>query len=176
MATLTNENEVVGATVALCLAEVEDDTWQYTVLSTVTDLDFNLDEGDDDWEPAHRRRTKRYRLNNTADLDVDGVVDDELEMLSEVGYLDENGAMQFGRDERRHEGDDGEYLTLHYFDHEPDFESVNMIDDAELVNLFGDVEATGLDIDPMATPPETNITFWIEEEVILNWDGTDPAE
>jgi hypothetical protein len=134
-------------------------------LATKDDISLSIDEDNEDFNPAAERRTRRYRTNGTAELEVASAIDIDMEAMELVGLVDSNGDITFDTFDRRLEAPD-EYIELAYFtDEGQDYTN------AELIHRFHDVEATSPEVDPSATPPLLSWTWWVESTIEFNADA-----
>ncbi|MDJ1434773.1 hypothetical protein [Halostagnicola sp. A-GB9-2] len=169
--TETNDNEVEGSCVAVMHVDDSGTDPERTVLALATkdDLSVPIDEDNEDYNPGSQRRTRRYRTNNTVDLEVQTAIAPELEALELVGIADEEGKVTFAKSDREILEEDDEYVELAYFDHQPDFESVDVVEDSELLSRFADLELTSPEFDPSETPVQVSWTWWVEGGYWINW-------
>lgn len=165
----TADNEVEGSIVHVI--HVDESTTEPTrtvlALATKDDLSLSIDESNESFDPAAQRRTRRYRTNNTADLEVASAIDVDMEAMELVGLVDSNGTITFDSGARRISSDDDEYVEIAYFS----AENSNYAD-AELVHRLEDVEATSPEVDPSATPPLLSWTWWIEGTIHFAYDDS----
>ena len=160
----TTDQEVEGSIVHVIHIDNSGTDPVRTVLALATkdDLSVSVDEDNEDFNPAAERRTRRYRTNGTADLEVASVIDVDMEALELIGLVDSNGNVTFDTTDRRIESPD-EYIELAYFtDEGQDYAN------AELIHRFEDLELTSPEIDPSSTPPVTSWTWWIEGAIKFN--------
>lgn len=161
----TTDTEVEGSIVHVIHVDDTDTEPVRTVLALATkdDLDISIDEDDEDFDLASERRTRRYRTNNTVDLEVTSVIDVDMEAAELVGIVDAEGKLDFSKEARKIDGD--EYVEIAYFDSE----NADYID-AELVHRFEDLELTGPEVNPSETPPLLSWTWMVEGDVHLAYD------
>ncbi|KDE60616.1 hypothetical protein EL22_00035 [Halostagnicola sp. A56] len=169
MADITNSLEVEGSIVSVIHVDESGAEPVRTVLGLCTkdDLSVTVDESNEDFNPGSQRRTKRFRTNNTIDVEVASAVAPDLEALELIGVADSDGKITFDSSDRQ-TGDD-EYLEIAYFADEPDFGSVDIPADSELLHRFADCEVTSPEIDPSATPPTASWTFWVEGDAWISY-------
>jgi hypothetical protein len=162
--TSTTDAEVEGSIVHVIHIDNTGTDPVRTVLALATkdDLSISVDEDSEDFNPAAERRTRRYRTNGTADLEVTSVIDVDMEALELIGLTDSNGDVTFDTADRRIESPDY-YIELAYFTDEGQGYS-----NAELIHRFEDLELTSPEIDPSETPPVTSWTWWIEGAIEFN--------
>ena len=154
----TNDVEVEGSLAHLIHVDDsgEDPVRTLLALTAREELNLTTDENDESFEPAHERRTRRYRLHNTADLEVGSAIDADLEAFELVGLVDSDGAMTFDTESRRLRPEDDEYIELAYGTAEG-----FAFGDAELVHRFEDVELVNPEVDMGSVPPLVSWTWWI---------------
>lgn len=135
-------------------------------LATKDDISFTVDEDDEQFDLASERRSRRYRTNNTADLEVSSVIDVDMEAAALIGIVDgTTGALTFDEADRELLAANDEYIELAYGNDEP----LAAIADAELIHRFEDLELTSPEIDPSSTPPLMSWTWWVEGAVQLDY-------
>ncbi|WP_323192418.1 hypothetical protein [Halostella sp. PRR32] len=163
----SQENEVEGSIVHVIHVDDSGTDPVRTVLALATkdDISVTIDEDNEDFNAAAERRTRRYRTNGTADLEVASAIDVDMEAMKLAGLVDSNGDVTFDTTDRRIEAPD-EYVEIAYFrDEAQDYAN------AELVHRFHDVEATSPEVDPSATPPLLSWTWWVESTIEFNADA-----
>lgn len=164
MADLTNEVEVEGSVLAFVHVDDSGTDPVRTICALVSkeDITVTVDEDNEDFNPAVQRRTRRIRTNNTVDIELSSAVAPDLEALSLLGLVDSDGAMTFDATDRKILASDDEYIEIGYFNDEPDFSTVDMVADSELLNRFEDVEFASPELDASASPPMVSMTGWVE--------------
>ena len=164
----TQATEVEGSVVYVIHVDESETEPVRTAISLLTkdDLDFSVDEDEEDLELAAERRTRRYRTNNTVDLEVGSPIDIDMEAAELVGIADadDDGRLTFGTEQRRLRPEDDEYIEIAYFNEEGlDYS------DAELVHRFEDVEAINPEIDMSETPPVLGWTWIVHGDIWLDY-------
>lgn len=169
MADITNELEVEGSITAVihCDESGADPVRTVLGLCTKDDLSVSVDESDDDFNPGSQRRTKRFRTNNTVDVEITSAIAPGLEALEMIGVADSDGKLTFDSSDRKVNGD--EYLEIAYFADKPDYSAVDVPTDSELLHRFADCEVTSPEVDPSATPPTVSFTAWVEGDFWINY-------
>lgn len=169
MADITNELEVEGSIVAVIHTDESGTEPVRTVLGLATkdDLSVEVDEDSEDFNPATRRRTSRIRTNNTIDIEVSSAIAPDLEALELIGLSDADGKVTFDSSARKTNGD--ELIEIAYFDSEPDFETVDVVADSELLHRAEDCELTSPEIAPSETPPTASWTWWVEGDFWVDY-------
>lgn len=165
--TLTNETEVEGTIIHVIHVDDSDTEPERTVLALVDrdGMSMSIDEEEGEFNPAVKRRTQRYRTNNTADLEVSSVMAVDLESMELIGLVDTDGRLTFDTDSRRLRPSDDEYIEIAYGNAEGfDFA------DAELVHRFEDIEATSPEVNMGDVPPLVSWTFMIHGEIWWNYE------
>ena len=169
MATTTNDNEVEGSIVHVIHAEWDDTNAVYdrTVLALTTkdDLSVSIDESDESFDLASERRTRRYRTNNTIDLEVSSAIDVDMAAAERIGIVNADGELTFDSAARKIGYDTDEHIEIAYYN----AESTDILD-AELVHRFSDCELTNPEIDPSSTPPLLSWTWMVDGTAHLNYD------
>ena len=160
----TSSTEVQGSLVSVIHVDESGEEPERTVLALADkdNLSLSVDEDDEDFNPGSERRTRRYRTNNTIDIEVQSAVSPSLETLELVGIVDEEGKATFSTSDRQILEEDDEYIEIAYWDHEPDFETVDVVEDSELLQRFADLELTSPEFDPSETPLQVSWTWWVE--------------
>lgn len=166
---VTETQEVIGSVAYLIHVDDsgEDPVRTAVSLSTKDDLDFSMEEDEETLDLSAERRTRRYRTNNTADLEVGQPYDVNLEAAALFGVVDveDNGRITSGTGARRLRPEDDEYIEIAFFDEEgQDFA------DAELVHRFEDVETYNIELALGETPPIMSWTFMVHGDVYLAWE------
>lgn len=169
MATTTTDAEVEGSIVHIIHA-VWDDTnsvYDRTVLALATkdDLSISVDESDESLDLASERRTRRYRTNNTVDLEVSSAIDVDMEAAELIGIVDADGRLTFDSSSRKVGFGTDEHIEVAYYN----TESTDILD-AELVHRFSDCKLTNPEIDPSSTPPLLSWTWMVEGDAHLAYD------
>lgn len=169
MADITNDLEVEGSIVSVihCDESGADPVRTVLGLCTKDDLSVTIDESNEDFNPASERRTRRFRTNNTIDVEVASAIAPDLEALELIGVTDSDGKITFNSSDRQTGAD--EYLEVAYFADEPDFSAADIPADSELLHRFADCEVTSPEIDPSATPPTASWTFWVEGDAWIDY-------
>ena len=168
MTSLSTQTEVEGSLVSVLLAEYDDASteWTRTVLSQATkeDLSISFDESSEEFDQGSFRRNKRYRVSNTIDVEIATAVATDLDALESLGVVNSNGKATWDTDSRRitNGGDTQQALELAYWKDEPDFSSVDVEADSEILNRFTDVKVVVEDLDPSSTPPLMSLMMWVE--------------
>lgn len=177
--TPTNDTKVEGSIVAVMHVTYDDTAaeWQRTVLALANkdDLSVSVDEDDEDFDAAIRRRTQRHRTNNTIDVEVTSAVSPEVEELELVGIANVDGEFETSTDARKIREADNEYVEIAYFNFEPDFETVDIVADSELLHRFADCEATNPGFNPDGTPITFEWTWWVDGMFTIAATGDPPA-
>lgn len=170
MVDVTNTTEVEGPIASVIHVDDTGAEVSRTVLGLTTRdaLEVNIDEDEVDWDPSTQRRTKRIRTNNTIDIEVESAFATDLEAVDLIGIADaaDDGRVTFDNDDRKW-GDDI-YIELAFFGDEPDFDTVDIIEDAEVVYRGSEVETANLDMNAGDVPPMWTATFWIEGDLWLD--------
>lgn len=172
MTDVTNTTEVEGSLVSVIHVDESGEDPERTVLALADkeNLSTTVDEDDEDFNPGSERTTRRYRTNNTTDLEVQGAISPDLEALELVGIVDAEGKISFDSADRKILEEDDEYIELAYWNHEPDFETVDVVEDSELLSRFADLELTSPEVDPSETPPQVSWTWWVNGGYWLNYE------
>ncbi|QCW03570.1 hypothetical protein [Natrinema pallidum] len=162
--TETNNTKVTGSIVAVIHVDESGTDPERTVLALATkdDLSTPISEDNDDFNPGSKRTTQRIRTNHTIDLEVTSALAPDLETLELVGIVDTDGKVTFDKSAREINEADDQYVELAYFDYEPDFSTVDVVADSELLSRFADLELTSPEVDPSSTPPQVSWTWWVE--------------
>lgn len=173
MSVSTNDAEVEGSIVHVIHAQWNDTDSVYdrTVLALVErdNLTMTVEESEAEFNPAAERRTRRYRTNNTVNVEISSAVAADLEAMELIGLVDANGDLDFATSSRRldpMEGD-GEFIEIAYFDAEG-----LTFADAELVHRLEDVESTSPEIDITEAPPTVSWTMWVHGAVQFAYTET----
>lgn len=132
-------------------------------LATKDDLSITVDEDSEDFNPAAERRTRRYRTNNTVDIEVSKAISTDQAALETLGLVDENGALDFSSSSRDLPSE--EYIEIGYNADELDYSSDPGPADYELLHRASDVEIMAGDIDPSETPPTVSFTVMVDGEL-----------
>ncbi|WP_135827299.1 hypothetical protein [Halorussus halobius] len=161
---ITSELEVEGSVVAVLHVDESETESVRTVLGNCTkdDLSISTDESNEDFNPGSKRRTKRYRTNNTIDVEVASAIAPDLAALEKIGIVDSDGKITFDSSDRKTLASDDEYIEVAYFDYDPDYSAVDVEADSELLHRFEDCELTSPEVDPSSTPPTASWTWWVE--------------
>lgn len=164
MANITTESEVEGsiATVIHVDDSGTDPVRTVLALATKDDLSISIDEDSEDFNPGKQRRTERIRTSNTVEVEVATAVATDLDALETVGIVDSTGKVTFDTGDRRILESNDEYVEVAYFSDEPDFGTVDMEADSDLLHRFADLELTSPEMDPSETPPMVSWTWWVE--------------
>lgn len=172
MADITTNIEVEGAVAAFVHVDESgtDPVRTVCALTSKEDLTITLDEDNEDFNPAAERRTRRIRTNNTIDLEVSTAIASDLEALSLLGLVDSDGQVTFDSSDRKVLAENDEYLEIGYFGDEPDYSTVDMVADSELLHRFEDVEFVSPEVDPSASPPMVSLTAWVEGAFYVDYN------
>ncbi|WP_049925367.1 hypothetical protein [Halopiger goleimassiliensis] len=174
MAEITNELEVEGSTVSVIHVDESETEPVRTILAHCTkeDLSVTIDEDDEDFNPGSFRRTKRYRTNNTIDIEVTSAIAPDLDALEKIGAVDSDGKVTFSGEDRKIQAADDEFIEIAYFDHKPDYTSVDVEADSELLHRAEDCELTSPEVDPSQTPPTASWTWWVEGDFYIDYSSS----
>ncbi|GAB3669557.1 hypothetical protein [Halopiger thermotolerans] len=169
MADITNNLEVEGSVVSVVHCDESGTDPVRTVLGLCTkdDLSVTIDESNEDFNPGSERRTRRFRTDNTIDVEVVSAIAPDLEALSKIGVVDSDGKITFDKSDREVNGD--EYIEIAYFADEPDFSTADIPADSELLHRFADCELTSPEVDPSSTPPTASWTWWVEGDAWIDY-------
>lgn len=164
MADLTTNVEVEGAVAAFVHVDESgtDPVRTVCALTSKEDLSIPIDEDSEDFNPAAERRTRRIRTNNTIDIELSTAMASDLSALSLLGVVDSDGKVTFDSSDRKILESNDEYLEIAYFGDEPDYSTVDMVADSELLHRFVDVEIVSPEVDASASPPTVSLTGWVE--------------
>lgn len=182
MATLTNQTEIEGEFAAVVLAEYDDanSEWTRKVLGMTNrgDINVSVDESNESFSLSTMRRDKRYRVSNTIDIEFSSVFASDLEAAEALGIVDPNGKIDFSTDSRRFTiadpstpADGDEVIEIAYFKDEPDFSSIDIEADSELLNRFEDVKIVLDDIAAGEIPPMFSCVGWCEGGFHLDYSS-----
>lgn len=163
MADVTTDVEVEGSVVAVVHVDNTGTSPVRTVLALASkgDLAVTIEEESADFSPGSDRRTRRYRTNNQITIEVASAMATTLEALELIGIVDSNGEVTFGTADREIDSPD-HYIEVAYFSDEPDFATVDMVTDSELLHRFEDLELANPEVDPSETPPLASWVWWVE--------------
>lgn len=173
MSVTTNNTEVEGSIVHVIHAQWNstDSVYDRTVLALTErdNLTMTVEESEAEFNPAAERRTRRYRTNNTVDVEISSAIAADLEALELIGLVDANGELDFATSSRRLDpmDGDGEFIEIAYFDAEG-----LTFADAQLVHRLEDVESTSPEIDMTEAPPTATWTMWVHGTVHFGYTGT----
>jgi len=138
-------------------------------LADKDNLSMPIDENDEDFDPASKRRTKRFRTNNTITVEVTSAIATDLDALETVGIVDSDGVVSFDPADRDWGSD--YHLELGYSNSEMDYSNDPGPADFDLVHRGDDIKVVAGDVDPSTTPIEASMTFWIEGDLDLDADA-----
>lgn len=174
MADITTNVEVEGAVAAFVHVDESGASPVRTVLMLTTkeDLTVTVDEDSEDFNPAAERRTRRIRTNNTIDIELSTAIASDLSALSLIGITDSNGQVTFNSSDRKILASNSEYIEIAYFGDEPDYATVDMVADSELLHRFEDVEIVSPEVDPSSSPPMVSLTGWVEGGFWIDYNPT----
>lgn len=172
MVDLTTETEVEGAILAFVHVDESgtDPVRTVCALTTKEDLTITIEEDNEDFNPAYQRRTRRIRTNNTIDIELSTALAPDLSALSLLGIADSDGKVTFDSSDRKLLAPD-EFVEIGYFSDEPDFATIDMVADSELLHRFSDVEIANPEVDPSASPPTVSLVGWVEGDFWIDYAG-----
>lgn len=172
MADVTQNVEVEGAIAAFLHVDESGTEPVRTVcaLTSKEDLTVTVEEDNEDFIPAAERRTRRIRTNNTIDIELSTAIAPDLSALSLLGIADADGQVTFDSSSRKILSADDAYIEIAYFGDEPDYSTVDMVADSELLHRFADVEIVSPEVDASASPPMVTLTGWVEGGFWLDYN------
>ena len=176
MVDLTTDTEVTAKQVAIIhVSETDDGSGSVTTTRTVLalaskdDLTATVEDEDTDFTPAAEYSTRRYAVSGTIDLEISTAVSTDLSALELIGIVDSDGKLIKSGPERRIGFENDEYLEFAYFNFEPDFSSVDIEADSEMLNRFSDVKIQNPEFDPSEAPLTVSMEGWVEGDFWVDY-------
>lgn len=173
---VTSKVEATAKKVSIILAE-EDGSGglNRTVigLGSKDDMTTTVDNEDTDFTPADTYRTRRYDVSGTMDIEFMMAIAKDLSGLETLGLVDSDGKLIDAGTERRIGFGDGRHLEWAFWNFEPDYETVDIEADSELLNRFNDVKLVAPEFDPSESPYTVSMTGWVEGDFYPNFQSGD---
>jgi hypothetical protein len=171
MADLTTDDAVTGSQVAITHVDDSGTDPVRTVLALAAkdDLTVTIEDEEEDFNPAARYATRRYIVSGTIDIEVSSAVATDLSQLELLSISDSNDQLNRQPGDRRIGADGNAYVEFAFFDGEPDFGSVDLVADSEILMRFGDVQIANPEVDASASPIMVSFQGWVSGEMYFDY-------